>query len=110
MSGDDRPDVDAYLRRIRFAGDVAPTYATLAAIVRAHALAIPFENLDVLLHRPIRLDLDGVQQKLVAARRGGYCFDHATLVAAMLEAVAAPARGNELLLHAIEIESNGAMQ
>jgi hypothetical protein len=37
-------DVDAYLRRIRFAGDVAPTYATLAAIVRAHALAIPFEN------------------------------------------------------------------
>ena len=87
MSGDDRPDVDAYLRRIRFAGDVAPTYATLAAIVRAHALAIPFENLDVLLHRPIRLDLDGVQQKLVAARRGGYCFEHATLVAAMLEAI-----------------------
>ena len=28
----------------------------------------------------------------------------------MLEAVAAPSRGNELLLHAIEIESNGAMQ
>jgi N-hydroxyarylamine O-acetyltransferase len=93
MSGDDRPDVDAYLRRIRFAGNVAPTYATLAALVRAHATAIPFENLDVLLRRPIRLDLDALQQKLVVARRGGYCFEHATLVAAVLEAIGfAPVR------------------
>jgi len=93
MSDDDRPDVDAYLRRIRFAANVAPTYATLAALVRAHATAIPFENLDVLLHRPIRLDLDGLQRKLVVARRGGYCFEHATLVAAVLEAIGfAPVR------------------
>ena len=47
--------------------------------------AIPFENLDVLLHRPVRLDLEGLQEKLVQARRGGYCFEHATLFAAVLE-------------------------
>lgn len=46
---------------------------------------IPFENLDVLLGRTIRLDLDGLQLKLVQNHRGGYCFEHATLFAAALE-------------------------
>jgi N-hydroxyarylamine O-acetyltransferase len=80
-------DVDAYLRRIRFAEDCTPTLATLDALVRAHARHVPFENLDVLLHRPIRLDAAGVQDKLVRAGRGGYCFEHCTLVAAMLERI-----------------------
>jgi arylamine N-acetyltransferase len=93
VNGDIGADVDAYLRRIRFAGDVAPTLATLAAVLRAHARWIPFENLDVLLRRPIRLDVESVQQKLVTSRRGGYCFEHATLVAAILEAIGfAPVR------------------
>lgn len=87
MSAGTRVDVDAYLRRIRFAGDVAPTVATLVALLRAHAKAIPFENLDVLLRRPIPLDIAAVEQKLVHSRRGGYCFEHGTLVAAMLEAI-----------------------
>src|SRR5438270_3830132 len=46
--------------------------------------SIPFENLDVLLGRPIRLDLPSLQQKLLHERRGGYCFEHATLLAAAL--------------------------
>jgi len=93
MNGDTRADVDAYLRRIRFAGDVAPSLSTLAALLRAHARWIPFENLDVLLRRPIRLDVPSVAQKLVHSRRGGYCFEHATLFAAVLEALGfAPVR------------------
>lgn len=47
--------------------------------------AVPFENLDVLLGRPIRLDLDSIQGKLVRVRRGGYCFEHGMLFAAVLE-------------------------
>ena len=47
--------------------------------------SIPFEHLNTLLGRPIRLDLDGIQAKLVRDRRGGYCFEHATLLAAVLE-------------------------
>ena len=46
---------------------------------------IPFENLDILLGRPVRLDLTALQEKLVGAGRGGYCFEHATLFAAVLE-------------------------
>jgi N-hydroxyarylamine O-acetyltransferase len=46
---------------------------------------VPFENLDVLLGRGIRIDLDSVYGKLVTARRGGYCFEHGTLLLAGLQ-------------------------
>lgn len=78
-------DLDAYLDRIGWRGEVAPTLAALSALLAAHIARIPFENLDVLLGRPIRLDLDAIQAKLVRARRGGYCFEHATLFAAALD-------------------------
>ncbi len=50
-------DLEAYLARIGYAGDLDPTVETLTALHRAHVLSIPFENLDILLGRPIRLDL-----------------------------------------------------
>ncbi len=79
-------DLDAYLVRIGWAGGpLRADHATLAALLRAHMDSIPFENLDVLLGRGIRLDLAGLQHKLVHQRRGGYCFEHATLLAAVLE-------------------------
>ncbi len=78
-------DLDAYFNRIQWGGDTRPTYDTLAQLVRAHTRHIPFENLDVLLGRGIRIDLESIQRKLVRARRGGYCFEQATLFAAVLE-------------------------
>jgi N-hydroxyarylamine O-acetyltransferase len=78
-------NLDAYLQRIGWDGETAATLDTLTALLHAHMTAIPFENLDVLLGRPIRLDLTSLQQKLVGARRGGYCFEHTTLFAAALE-------------------------
>jgi len=80
-------ELDAYFDRIQWRGTNAPTYATLAGLLDAHRAHIPFENFDVLLGRPVRLDLEGLQAKLVQARRGGYCFEHATLFAAVLEAL-----------------------
>jgi N-hydroxyarylamine O-acetyltransferase len=77
-------DLDAYLERIGYAGDLQPDYATLAALHLAHASHIPFENLDVVLGRPIRLDLPSLQAKLVAGGRGGYCFEQNLLFAAVL--------------------------
>jgi N-hydroxyarylamine O-acetyltransferase len=78
-------DLDAYFDRIAFGGTTSPTYDTLAGVLLAHMSAIPFENVDVILGRGIRLDLDGLQAKLVTARRGGYCFEHASLFAEVLE-------------------------
>jgi N-hydroxyarylamine O-acetyltransferase len=78
-------DLDAYCERIQWGGGTSPTFETLAGLLKAHTTRIPFENLDVLLRRPVRLDLASVQDKLVRARRGGCCFKHATLFAAVLE-------------------------
>jgi hypothetical protein len=80
-------DLDAYFERIRWNGDTSLSLETLGGLVQAHMRHIPFENLDVLLGRPVRLDLDSLQQKLVRARRGGYCFEHMTLFAAAIEAL-----------------------
>ena len=77
--------LDAYFDRIRWGGSTGPTFETLAGVLLAHMSAIPFENVDVILGRGIRLDLDGLHAKLIAARRGGYCFEHATLFAEVLE-------------------------
>jgi N-hydroxyarylamine O-acetyltransferase len=70
------PDaLDAYLARIDYQGPRAPTLAVLGDLTAAHSQAIPFENLDVLLGRPIAIGIDAVFDKLVRRRRGGYCFE-----------------------------------
>jgi N-hydroxyarylamine O-acetyltransferase len=78
-------DLDAYFNRVQWGGAVSPNFETLAGLLRAHVSRIPFENFDVLLRRGVQLDIDHVQDKLVQSRRGGYCFEHATLFAAVLE-------------------------
>ncbi|MEO6927868.1 MAG: arylamine N-acetyltransferase [Casimicrobiaceae bacterium] len=78
-------DLDSYLQRIGWDGDRVADLATLRELLSAHMLAIPFENFDVLLGRRIHLDPASLQHKLVGQRRGGYCFEHATLFAAVLE-------------------------
>jgi len=79
-------DLGAYYRRIGFSGDARPGLDTLRALHLAHATAIPFENLDIQLGLPIRLDLASLQDKLVHRRRGGYCFEQNTLFLAVLKA------------------------
>ena len=79
------PDLDAYFARIEWGGATSVGYETLAGILLAHTARIPFENLDVLLGRPIRLDLDGLESKLIRRKRGGYCFEQNLLFAAVLE-------------------------
>jgi N-hydroxyarylamine O-acetyltransferase len=80
-------NLDAYLRRIEHAGELSATPAALAALHLAHATHIPFENLDILLGKPILLEPDAVEHKLVEARRGGYCFEQNQLFASVLEQV-----------------------
>jgi N-hydroxyarylamine O-acetyltransferase len=81
----ERLDLDAYLERVAYGGALASDADTLAGLHRAHAATIPFENLDIALGRSIELDLDSVQDKLVRRLRGGYCFEHNLLFAAVLE-------------------------
>jgi N-hydroxyarylamine O-acetyltransferase len=80
-------DLDAYLARIGWSGSHEPTLETLTGVTRAHIARIPFENVDVLLGRGIRIDLDSIVRKVVVAGRGGYCFEHGTLFQAALERI-----------------------
>ena len=75
-------DLDAYLARIALSGR-----PDLAELHRAHVAAIPFENLDPRRGVPVSLEPGDLQQKLVANRRGGYCFEQNLLLKAALEAL-----------------------
>ena len=86
----DTVDLDAYLARVDHSGPLDRDAATLHALHRAHLDAIPYENLDLMLGRPIRVDLASLQEKLVDRRRGGYCFEHNTLFAGVLAELGFP--------------------
>jgi N-hydroxyarylamine O-acetyltransferase len=77
-------DLDAYLARIAHER-VAPSADALRSLHRAHVLAIPFENIDVILGTHPGIALDAIQTKLVGRQRGGYCYEHALLFGAALE-------------------------
>lgn len=68
-------DVAAYLERFGCPGPHAPDAATLGRLHLAHLRAVPFENLDITLGRPIELDLERLFDKIVRRRRGGFCYE-----------------------------------
>ena len=78
-------DVAAYLDRIGYSGSTEPTAETLCRLHRAHMLTVPFENLDIALHRAILLDRDKFIKKIVGERRGGFCYELNGAFAALLE-------------------------
>ncbi|GGL72908.1 N-hydroxyarylamine O-acetyltransferase [Streptomyces fumigatiscleroticus] len=81
-------DLDAYLKRIGLPGERRADAATLRSLHRAHAYAIPFENLDAALRGTApSLDPADLMDKLVHSRRGGYCYEHNTLFARALVAL-----------------------
>jgi len=81
----------AYLARVGLdAAAVArpPSAPLLAALMAAQSRALAFENLDVVLRRPVSMAPDDVAAKLLgSARRGGYCFEQNVLLRAALEAL-----------------------
>ena len=76
----------AYLARLGLDPAAAhpPDLRTLPRLQRAHMQAVPFENLDVFLRRPLSLERDALFAKVVTRRRGGYCFELNALYAALL--------------------------
>jgi N-hydroxyarylamine O-acetyltransferase len=75
-------DMGGYLTRIG-----ASSASTLTEIHRAHSTSIPFENFDSYSDRPVSLDIEHLEDKLVARRRGGYCFEQNLLLKGALESL-----------------------
>lgn len=77
-------DLSSYLARISYSGSTDPSLPTLRALHRAHMLAVPFENLDISLGRKIVVDEAAILNKVVALRRGGFCYELNCAFAALL--------------------------
>jgi N-hydroxyarylamine O-acetyltransferase len=64
-----------YLARIGVERPPRADLAALRTLQRAHLGAVPFENLSIHLGEPIRLDDEGLLDKIVRRRRGGFCYE-----------------------------------
>ncbi|MFD4998118.1 arylamine N-acetyltransferase family protein [Streptomyces buecherae] len=79
-------DLTAYLARIQWSGERVANARTLRSLHRAHVLHIPFENTEAVSGSAPSLALPDLERKLVRSARGGYCYEHNTLLAAALRA------------------------
>ena len=87
---DDAIDLSSYLERIGYTGPLRPTPDVLTGLIERHTATIPFEAIDVMLGRGIDLSPESVDGKLLAKRRGGYCFEHQSLLRRALVAIGFP--------------------
>ncbi len=80
-------DLETYLERVGLDGVTPPppTLDALVAVHRAHLASIPFENVQLLLDRPVLLDVPSLTDKMVRGHRGGYCYEQNLLLAAVLD-------------------------
>ena len=67
--------IQAYLKRIGFAGEIRLDYDTLHKLQRLHLQNIPYENLDIMRNIPLSLEPKDMFEKIVIRGRGGYCFE-----------------------------------
>lgn len=102
----DTLDLPAYLARIGVANVERADLATLTRLHRAHIAAIPFENLDIQMGRPIELDAMSLQACLVNRRRGGYCFQQNGLFRLVLMALGYAVRQHDAR---VRLDSTGAV-
>ena len=78
-------DVGAYLKRIGLSDGVKASADGLERLQRAHMSYVPFENLDVFHHRGVDTGVEWSVPKIVARRRGGWCYELNGAFAALLE-------------------------
>ncbi|MFC9679726.1 arylamine N-acetyltransferase [Streptomyces sp. NPDC056948] len=67
--------VDAYLRRLGAEPPAWPTVDALRELHLRHLRTVPFENLSIHLGEEIVLEEKRLLDKVVGARRGGFCYE-----------------------------------
>jgi N-hydroxyarylamine O-acetyltransferase len=82
----------AYLARLGAPRPPSLDAGVLRDLHRAHLAAVPFENLSIHLGEPISLDEADLIDKIVARRRGGFCYELNGAFAGLLECLGARVR------------------
>ncbi|PNB72455.1 arylamine N-acetyltransferase [Pseudomonas sp. GW456-E7] len=85
-------DPALYLQRLGFDAPPAPTLETLRQLQLRHTGVFPFENLTTLSGEPVLIDLPSIEQKVLHAGRGGYCYELNKLFLALLQELGFDAR------------------
>jgi N-hydroxyarylamine O-acetyltransferase len=94
----DEQRVSAYLDRIGLPRE-RPSADYLRRLQLAHLRSVPFESLSIHLGEPIVLDEDLLYGKIVARRRGGFCYELNGLFAGLLAAL-----GYDVMLYAAAVQ------
>src|SRR5262245_34075669 len=76
-----------YLGRIGVAGSPDLTAESLRRLHVGHRETFLFENLSIQSGGAISVAVEDLERKFIDERRGGYCFEHNTLFAAVLREV-----------------------
>lgn len=79
-----------YLDRIGYTGAARADLATVTAMMRQQLFTVPFENLDVQAGKIVSLVPEEIVDKIVARRRGGYCYEVNGIFAMALQALGVP--------------------
>lgn len=77
-------DLDGYLTRLGVRRR-EPGREALDELYEAHVRTFTFDNIDVLLGSHPGVGLAALQDKFVGRGRGGYCFEHSSVLAAALD-------------------------
>ncbi|MFE0811439.1 arylamine N-acetyltransferase [Streptomyces sp. NPDC058794] len=96
--------VDAYLRRLGAGAPARPTLDALRELHLRHLRTVPFENLSVHLGEEIVLEEARLLEKVVGARRGGFCYELNGLFGTLLSAL-----GYEVTLLAARVYGDGGV-
>ncbi len=83
----DSAQADAYLRRLGAERPASPTLDVLRELQLRHLVAVPFENLSIHLGEDIVLEENRLFDKVVGARRGGFCYELNGVFGALLTAL-----------------------
>ena len=69
--------IERYFRRIglEMPETIVPNAELLKKLHFAHCTTVPYENLDIIRGIPLKLDDEGLYQKVVEEGKGGYCFE-----------------------------------
>ncbi|WP_371659929.1 arylamine N-acetyltransferase [Streptomyces sp. NBC_00280] len=78
---------DAYLRRLGAERPASPTLDALRELQLRHLVSVPFENLSIHLREDIVLEENRLFDKVVGARRGGFCYELNGVFGALLTAL-----------------------
>lgn len=80
-------DVQAYLSRIGFSGQVEPSLDVLRSLHTCHLMSVPFEDLTIHSGGRVQIDIPILYDKIVNQRRGGFCLENNGLFSWLLDKV-----------------------